>query len=147
LGSTSKLEIKFGSKESVYFMAAQGKWISYDSAFELGKRIMDLWQSNDSPWERRFCVVTSLLDAGATTAIVSCADNASLVVEASAQGVKEINLADASVGLSVVQSSNVGLKVVAATGMRPLIGLMKINMLSVLGMGIIPLGYYWGPAD
>lgn len=64
----------------------------------IGREIMQRHKAGD--WDRGWAVVTDLVRAGATTIAVSGADQASVVFEATGD-VEKINLADASVGLSV----------------------------------------------
>lgn len=139
------LEMSFEGKNSFFFQAAKGKWDFFKSPFNLGTKIMALYEREDSPWQRKWVVVTNLLRAGATSVIASKGSNASVVFEAGDGDIPAIDLTDASINVSVRRESNIGLKVVAAKGMTPLLGLMKIHRKSLLGLGIIGIGSYWGP--
>lgn len=54
-------------------------------------------------------------------------------------------LLDAKAKFSIKGESNVGLKIIASDGLKPLIGLMTINTNSLFGLGIFNRKLYWGP--
>jgi hypothetical protein len=85
---------------------------------------MDWYAKND--WNRAWAVVTDLIQAGATTVAISGGQAASLLLEATGD-VPAIDLANASIGLSMKTSTNVGYQIIAAKSLVPLIGLCKIQ--------------------
>jgi len=139
----ASLEISFSGKHAVFFKAAGGKWHTFESPEQIGQQILELFHAGK--WKREFLVVTNLLKAGATTVVVSNGSSASVSLEAQADDIEAIDLADASVGLRIKSESNLGLKIIAEGGMTPLFGLMKIQRLSLFGLGLITTGYFWGP--
>lgn len=124
LSAKATLEIHFGSKEGVFFNAAECQFSMIQDKSEIGREIMLRYNSGD--WDRGWAVVTDLVRTGAATIAVSGGDQASVVFEATGN-VEKINLADASIGLSVATQKNVGYVVEAEKGIVPLIGLSKIQ--------------------
>jgi hypothetical protein len=90
----------------------------------LGDEVMKRYR--DRTWNRGWTVVTDIVQAGATTLTVSGGSSSSIVAEATGN-VPAINLADASMGLSIMSARNVGYQVVATPGLVPLIGLSRIK--------------------
>ena len=139
------LEISFHDENAFYFKAAKGLWKHFESPAKLGNEIMDIYEKNENKWKRNWVVITDLLEAKATTVIASKGSKASIVLEAEGGEVPSIDLLNASAKIAVRSENNIGLKVISESGMIPLIGLMKIQRKSLLGLGLIPIGYYWGP--
>jgi hypothetical protein len=118
------LEVSFSSKEAVFFNAAGCNYTMITDKVSLGRAVMDRYKENK--WEREWAVVTDLVKAGATTVAVSGGSTASIVFEATGD-VERINLADASVGLTIKTANNIGYQVVAENGLSPLFGLCQIQ--------------------
>jgi len=118
------LEVNFSSQDAVFFNAADCEYTMIANKVALGKAVMAKYEQDE--WQREWIVVTDLVKAGATTVVVSGARTASIVLEATGD-VERINLADASVGLTIKSASNVGYQVVAAKELIPLFGLCKIQ--------------------
>jgi hypothetical protein len=131
------LEIGFTSEDAVFFNAAGCVFHSVADKVALGKEIMKRYVAGD--WRREWALVTDVIKAGATTIVVSGAGNASIVLEATGK-VKEIDLADAGLGLSVKRSTNVGYQTVSAKGLVPLFGLCKIQRKFIFWKDFGPLG-------
>ncbi|MFZ2632066.1 MAG: hypothetical protein WA081_09405 [Desulfosalsimonadaceae bacterium] len=124
INAKATLEINFGSKEAVFFNAAECRFSMIRDKAAVGKEIMKRCKAHD--WDRDWALVTDLVRSGATTIAISGADHASVIFEASGN-VDKINLSDASVGLNVANQKNVGYIVDAQKGLIPLIGLSKIQ--------------------
>lgn len=120
----ANLEVTFSSEDSVFFNAAECKYLMIADKVSLGEAVMERYHAKK--WDRAWAVVTDVIKAGATTLAVSGSKASSIVFEATGN-VPNINLADASIGLSIKSSRNVGYQVVAAEGLTPLIGLSKIK--------------------
>jgi hypothetical protein len=118
------LEVTFSSEDAVFFNAAECSYSMIRDKDALGQRVMQQYRAGK--WDKRWAVITDLVEGGATTLAVSGSQSASIVFEAGAR-VNAIDLADASVGLSVKTATNVGYQVVAAQGLTPLFGLSKIQ--------------------
>jgi hypothetical protein len=120
----ANVEVNFSSEESVFFNAAECKYSMIDNKVALAAAVMQRY--HDDQWDRAWVVVTDVIAAGATTLAVSGGESSSIVFEATGN-VPNINLGDASVGLSLKNSRNVGYQVVAAQGLTPLIALSRIK--------------------
>jgi len=120
----ASLEVNFASKDSVFFNAAECRYSMIDDKIALGAAVMELYRAKK--WDRAWAVVTDIIAAGATTLAVSGSSSSSIVFEATGN-VPNIDLADASVGLAIKSSRNVGYQVVAQQGLTPLIALSKIK--------------------
>jgi hypothetical protein len=120
----ANLEVNFSSEDSVFFNAAECKYSLIADKVALAKEVMERFRAKK--WDRVWAVVTDVIKAGATTLAVSGSKSSSIVFEATGN-VPNINLGDASIGLSIKSSRNVGYQVVAAEGLTPLIGLSKIK--------------------
>lgn len=121
----AKLEIGFSSGDAVFFNAAECKVTRIADQADLGRQLIELYKKGS--WNPNHSVVSTLLASGATTVIASRQKEASIVMEASSDKVESIDLTDASIGLRVRSQRKVGLKVVTATNLTPLIGLAKIR--------------------
>ena len=120
----ANVEVDFSSERAVFFNAADCEYSMIEDKVTLGNEIMDRYRKGT--WQRGWTVVTDLIKAGSTTVAVSGASTASIVLEATGN-VPNINLADASIGLSTKFAKNVGYQVVAADGLIPLFGLSRIR--------------------
>jgi hypothetical protein len=118
------LEIEFASRRAVFFFAADCTYDSIDDQVALGNEIMARY--DQKKWKGEWVVVSSLLSAAATTAIVSGAKSGSISLEATAN-VDRVDLADANVGVAVKAEKNLDLKTITAQGMQPLMGLSQVQ--------------------
>lgn len=118
------IDIEFTSEKGVFFNAAECVHDMYANKIRLEKIILKLLEGD--LWDKRWAIVTDIVHAGATTVVVSVGKTASIKLEAGAD-VKEIRLADASIGLNISHAENVGYQEVTAAGMTPLIGLSKVK--------------------
>ncbi|MGH7665142.1 MAG: hypothetical protein ACRENI_12760 [Gemmatimonadaceae bacterium] len=127
----ARVEIKFSRKNAVFFNAADCASRSIEDQITLGEQILELYRANK--WDASHRVVTSIVEAKATTVLISSANQGSVVIEAESDQVSNIDLTDASIGLRLGGYSNVGLKVVADTGLKPLIGLSRVRPKRIIG--------------
>lgn len=124
VNAKASVEVTFHDEDTVFFNAAQCEYMMIRDKVALGKAIMDRYHQGQ--WQREWAVITDLVRAGATTIAVSSGSSGSFVLEATGD-VPQIDLADASVGLTLRSSSNVGYRIIADKGITPLIGLCKIQ--------------------
>jgi hypothetical protein len=120
----ANLQIDFSSEESVFFNAAECGYDMIEDKAALGADVMKRFKGGT--WEREWAVITDIVNAGATTIAVSGGTSSSVVFQASGN-VSQIDLANASLSLSVVSSSNVALQIATQQGLSPLISLSKIQ--------------------
>lgn len=120
------LAVGFTSQEAVFFNAAGCEFAMIDDKVSLGKTVMGLYGAGT--WPREWVVVTDLVTADAITVAVSGGGTASIVFEAAAKGkFGPIDLADASVGLTVKSASNIGFQLISNKTLTILLGLCKIQ--------------------
>jgi hypothetical protein len=105
----------------------------------LGQEIMTRW--SQGKWDGDHAVVTTLIDSEATTVITSTSSGATISLAAKSSSVPQIDLTDASIALAIKSARNVGLQVVAAQGLAPLMGLAKIQRKHWWSPG-----HAWGPS-
>lgn len=120
----ASVSIAFGSKDSAFFNAAGCSYSMIADKVALGNAIMTLY--DQGKWHREWAVITDLVTSKATTVVISSASNAKIVLEAKGNSPK-IDLADASIGLNVTSSTNIGYQVIAQAGLTPLIGLSMVQ--------------------
>ena len=118
------LDITFARENSVFFNAADCTLDSVEDQVALGEQILALYAQKK--WEKKYALVTGVLRARSTTAIVSSSSNSSISLDA-ASDVPVIDLADASLKLSVKRVKDVALKIVTEGELVPLMSLSKIQ--------------------
>lgn len=119
------LDISFSKKGGVYFNAANCKITEVKDIESLGKTILKRFECEE--WDHKLVVVTSIVKADSTTALVSSSNKASIVLEADAS-VSEIDLADASIKLKIRSCKDIGLSYVTEAGCVPIFTLAKIKL-------------------
>lgn len=111
------LEIKFSDANSVFFNAAACALRTVTNTSAIGEAVRR--KLEDGTWEYDWVVVTSLIEAKSTTAIVSSSSHGAIVLNAESD-VTTIDLADASLKLAIASESNIGLKLVTEPNCSPL---------------------------
>jgi len=135
LGSVrAGLEIKFGSANSIFFNAAGCTLDSIENVRQVGDALIDADKRGN--WKRPWSVVTSLVRSGATTIVVSGSKDSSIKLEAAVEGVKEIDLADASLKLVMRNQRNVAFKLIAKDGLMPMMALMQVQRGGMFDSGV-----------
>ena len=119
------LDITFARENSVFFNAADCTLDSVEDQVALGEQIIKLYEQKK--WEKKYAIVTGVLRAKSTTAIVSSSSNSSISLDAESPDIPAINLADASLKLSVKRVKDVALKIVTEGELVPLMSLSKIQ--------------------
>ena len=123
--ANATLGIQFHSENSVFFNAAECTTKFISNKAEIGKIIMNLYRENR--WRFNYVLVTDIIKAGRTLIAISSAENSSISFEASSPNISHIDLANASLGLSITSESNIGFKVVSEDGLDLLMGLCKVK--------------------
>lgn len=120
----ASMSVAFSSSEAVFFSAAECRYSMVKDKVALGAQVIE--RSHKHTWKREWVVVTDRVDAGSATIVVSGGDSASITFDATGD-VAQIDLAKASIGLSVRTAKNIGYQVVAEKGLTPLLGLCQIQ--------------------
>ncbi len=119
------LEIKFTSENCIFFNAAECTTTRIANKNKIGEILKKLHK--DGKWQKKFCVVTDLVQAGKTIIAVSKGNNSGISFEADSPAIEKINLADASIKLNLTSERSIGYKVDAQDGLYILLGLSKIK--------------------
>lgn len=133
--ANARVKVEFSKEKAVFFNAAQCTTTSVEDKLKLSDAIFKLYKQGK--WKKRYVVITDLVTAGKTMIAISSSSDSEFVVEAESKAIKTINLADASIGLTVSAKKNVGYSVDAKNGLIPLIGLSKLQS-KFLGLGTKP---------
>jgi hypothetical protein len=119
------VEINFKRGESVFFNAAGCRHLMIEDKAALGAELIK--KRVKIGWDQDWVIVTSIVQSGATTVLISGSKNSKIVLEASAD-IPEINFAEASIGFNTLFSSDFSCKIVAEPGIVPLIGLSQLKI-------------------
>ncbi len=119
------LEVKFASKDSIFFNAAGCTTNRISNKVKMGEILKKLLK--EKKWKKEYCVVTDLVKAGKTVIAISQGKNSAISFEADSPAVERINLADASVKISLTSERNIGYKADGAEGLDILLGLCKLK--------------------
>jgi hypothetical protein len=118
------LEIKFADANSVFFNAAGCVLHSVANVTAVGDALLQMLK--DEQWEYDWVVVTTLIEAKSTTAIISSSSNGAIVLNAESN-VPHIDLADAGLKLRSSYESNIGLSLVTKPDCFPLFACHKLH--------------------
>lgn len=121
----AELEIKFSSKDSIFFNAAECVTNRISNKAEIGKILKKMLK--EKKWKKKYCVVTDIVKAGKTIIAISESNSSGISFKASSDEIESINLADASVGFDFKSESSIGYRVDAVEGLDVMIGLSKIK--------------------
>src|SRR5690606_13093943 len=121
----ASLEVAFSRENSVFFDAAECRTTRIANKARLGEIVKSLMAQDR--WNRKFCVVTEVVQAGRTTIAISSGRDSSISFEADSPAIQNINLADAGIGFSVARERDIGYKLNAPNGLSILIGLCKMK--------------------
>lgn len=119
------LDLKFTRADAVFFAAAGCTMLQFDDVAAVGTALANLLRQGR--WDTEFYVVSGLVKASRTTAIVS-ADRASDVsLEADSDVVPRVDIADAGLKLGVKRSRGTALEIVTAEAQTPLMQLSRLR--------------------
>jgi len=121
----ASLEVKFSNKDSIFFNAADCTTTRITNKAKIGEILKQLLK--DRKWQKEYCVVTDLVEAGRTIIAISQSNNSGISFEADSPTVEKINLADAGIKINITSERSIGYKVDAAEGLFILFGLCKIK--------------------
>jgi hypothetical protein len=113
------INLAFSREHAVAFRAAKCRATRIRNQIDVGKAVLALHEKNE--WPDDLVVVTEVITAGSTTILISSSSNASIDLRASGSvDIKTVHIADVDAGLSVSNSSNMGIQTVAEGGLTPL---------------------------
>lgn len=123
--SKAAIEISFSGGNGIYFAANNCSHFSIKNYIVVGQKIIHKF--NSGYFKANYVVVTEVVKANSSTIVVSKGNNASITLEADAEGVSEQNLIDGSIGFSIHAENNIAFSVLAKKTLTPLIGLSNIS--------------------
>jgi hypothetical protein len=119
------LDIRFSRKDAVFFNAAGCTMPQIDDVNAVGRALIERLHRGE--WDSSFLVVTSLVRAARTTAIASTSSGSEVKLEATADTISNIDLADANLSLQIKRSRNTALEIVTASAQTPLMELSQVR--------------------
>ena len=131
------LDIRFEKENAIFFNAAGCATTSITNKAKIGEIIKAL--AKNKRWEKKWCVITDVVNAGKTLVAISQSSNSGITLEASSPVLENINLDDVSVKLNSKFEKSIGYKINADEGLNLLIGLCKLkNAFSMTRGGFRP---------
>jgi hypothetical protein len=119
------LKFTFSSKYEVFFLAANCLADLMNNQISVIEQLQSVFGSKKMKGYR---IVTQTIKAGTSTVAVSSNKQSELVIEASSDEIKEIDLKNPKINFSVKTEKNIGFKVIAKDGLIPLLGLEEVKI-------------------
>jgi len=143
--TNASIDISFSKENSIFFNAAECAYEMIENKYELGRRLLDIHRKSKETWRREFVVVTDLVVSKRALILISTASDYAISFEADAK-TPIIDLAKASIGLTLKSQKSSGYKVVTEEGLIPLVGLSKIQPSFLwFGGNFKPLSFKYSP--
>jgi len=118
--------ISFDAEGSVYFKAQDIKTHKIKHQIILMAFILDQYKKD--VWKDDWTIITELKEAASAIILYSNSKDANITLNAKANaGMAKIDLADSSAGVKVVNSKDLGIKIIADNPVTPLFKLMGIK--------------------
>jgi len=121
----ASMKIEFGRGVSVFFNASGIKNHSIADFAKVEENIFSKFKQDK--WSEKKVVVNRLVQADSTTIIISGKSGASICLDAESKAITNINLADASIRLSVRVENGVAFEIISEDGLFPMIGIAGIK--------------------
>ncbi|RZJ72572.1 hypothetical protein [Flavobacterium sp.] len=122
----ASIDINFGKEEAVFVNAAGCTVDMIENKHILGQKLLEIHKKDKKRWQRNFVLITDCIIAKRGLIAVSTSSDFSLSLEAAAD-VPQINLASASLGLSVKSQKSSGERFITEQDFVVMIGLCKIQ--------------------
>lgn len=126
-GAGSEIEISFFRRNAILLDMMGCTSSQVEDQLMLGREIREIWR--DGRWDPKWCVITELVQAQATTVLVARGSQASIGFKANAKVElgDTFSLADAGLSLTRVRSTGIEFELVAAPGATPLMRGMRLK--------------------
>lgn len=116
------VQISFSGVNAIYFNANTCKCNSISNIKNIKEKISKL-----KNWDEDYRVITEIIEAGATTVLISNGKNAEITFGVEGRDISLQNFTNAGMKLSVKSQRAIGLKVIAENGLNPLFRVRKIK--------------------
>jgi hypothetical protein len=114
------LTLSFSREHAVAFRAADCRSTRIANTLAVGRAVLALDEKDE--WPDDVVVVTEVIEAGSATILIASSKGGKIDLRVSGTAdVHAIHIADAEAGLGITRSSNMGMQVVAESGLTPLI--------------------------
>jgi hypothetical protein len=113
------VSIDFYSENATVFETIECRTEAIKDQVAVGKAVAELYAGGG--WNKDWVVITEIISSGSGTVLISAAKNAKIELSASATVTgASFNLADAKLGLTIENSTNMHTSIVATEGLTPL---------------------------
>lgn len=127
LNTKAGLKITFSKGDSLFLNAIDCSVERFANKIDLGEKILKIYNSKKKKWQKEWVIVTDLIKSKNTTIAVSESANTSVSFEAKSDLIKEINILDAELSLSIVDNNQVGYCIESKKNIIPFIGVCGIK--------------------
>ena len=118
--------LEFGKEKSVFLKAIGVVTEQIDDQASMSQEILKRY--NEGKWEKQWVVINELKRAESATIVISNSANSKIEISAKAAlGKEELNIADATLDLSIVASQGINTEIIAKTEVTPLFRLKGIK--------------------
>jgi hypothetical protein len=121
----ASLDIKFHTKNAVFFNASGCDFMTMKNKDTVGKQIEDKYNSGD--WNKEHAVVTDLVMSKTTLVVVSSAKDAEITLVAKSPTLKTIELTNAGLNLQATRKSQIGYLIETKKNLTPLFVLWELT--------------------
>ena len=101
----ASIDLTFNNDKSIFYSSADVHYLEIDNVDDVGNQILNLYDNDQ--WEKRFVVVTTVIEANNAIIAISGQSGAKAVITADSPAIEEIDLGDASVDFTISATSTV----------------------------------------
>ncbi|MFZ2897006.1 MAG: hypothetical protein WA004_00185 [Saprospiraceae bacterium] len=113
------IAVEFGAENAIVFRAKNITHHQLANKAAITRKIVDLWRKGI--WKEHYLILSEVMEAASATILVSAGANAKIELKADATiETGNIDIADASLGLEAARDQNIGVNIVAKSGITPL---------------------------
>ncbi len=111
--------VEFSGQNSILFKANNTKTNLIKNTIKLGEDILKLYQ--DGKWNKKWVVITELVEAQTATILISNSKDAKIELKANANiNLPKLDIADAKLDLGYTSSKGMDTKIISQSGLSPL---------------------------
>ena len=118
------LDLKFHSRNSVFFNVSGCSYVRIGNKDEVGRQIISKY--NLGEWKIEHVVITDIVKSKSTLAVVSSSNNAAITFTAKSPKIKSVELTNAAIRLQATNKNQIGYLVETEQNLSPLFILWKL---------------------